>query len=175
MNAHVSQTGGDGDGLVRYHPHLSTPPIRLHGEAGCAAIDGANSSPFQGRHDFARDFIGLIRGVVELYVRDGPRRSTDILAVHAENEAHESLSAGKNCENVTLLVGDLRPPGLHKPNIVRSRLKAHLAKPGAVQRLPPRRLIACPFPFPKLLYCRMFCQLRHGISPVQDIRCIYIN
>jgi hypothetical protein len=51
---------------------------------GGSAIQGGHADAFQNRDDLARDFVGLIGGVMEFDVRDGPGGCTDIFAIHAD-------------------------------------------------------------------------------------------
>ena len=46
--------------------------------------------------------------MVEFWIGNRARRSTDVLAVHAKKETHQRFRSRENREDVRLLVGDLR-------------------------------------------------------------------
>jgi len=120
----------DSDGLVRYHPHFCTHRSASIGKPAAPPLMAR--TPARSRLlRSARDFVWSDPWCGGILRSRSTRGSADILAVHAENEAHERLRAGKNCVDVTLLVGDLRrqPPQIqHRP----LPLKANLAKPTAI-------------------------------------------
>jgi hypothetical protein len=71
-------------------------------------------------------------------IGDGSSWSADVLAVHPHDEAHYRLRAGKQRENLGLLICDLGTVNVNKSHVIRAGLKAHLSKPLAFQRFGPR-------------------------------------
>src|SRR5262249_28304827 len=91
MDAHVSQAGRYRHRLVGDGPHLGAPAIGLHGKSSGAAIHCANPFFFQCGRNSTPDVVDLVGRVVKLYVGNRPRRRTDVLTIHLEDEADQGL------------------------------------------------------------------------------------
>src|SRR5262249_61044959 len=89
----------------------------------------ANASLLQRRGNSTPDVVDLVGGVVELQVGNRPRRRTDVLAVHLEDEADERLGRGEQAHDLGMLVGQLRSADFDETDVIRPCLEAQAPQP----------------------------------------------
>jgi hypothetical protein len=71
--------------------------------------------------------------VVKLHVGNRPRRRTDVLPVHLEDEADEDLRRGEQAQDLAALIGEFWPSDFDEANIIRACLEAQTPKPCRVE------------------------------------------
>src|SRR3954469_23730235 len=93
MDSHAAQACGNCNGFVRDHPNLRSPAIRLHRKTCSSAVQRAYANLFQSRDNLSGYLVGFIGRVMKLKIGDRTCWSSDVLAIHFHDKAHERLRA----------------------------------------------------------------------------------
>ena len=133
VNAHSAEPRGNCYWFVRHHPHpFTAPAVGLHRKRH-RWIERPDSPPLQPGGDAAGDTIHQVARVVELRVRDGPRRTTNVVPVHPHHKTDQAPSAQEGSLDVRALLCQCGTTQFYEADIIRAGVEAEPTQPVGIE------------------------------------------